>query len=113
MYKTRLVAKGYTQTYVIDYIEKFAPVAKLNTIRVFLSLVANLDWPIQQLNIKNEVLNGEREEEEVYMTISPSFCKVNEKNRVCKLKKSLYILKQSLKAWFDIFAKVLKRLGYQ
>jgi hypothetical protein len=46
-FKVKLVAKGYTQTYGINYIETFAPVAKINTVRVLSSLVANLDWPLQ------------------------------------------------------------------
>ena len=52
MYKARLVTKGFTQTYDIDYLETFAPVAKSNTMRVLLSLAANLNWPLQQLDVK-------------------------------------------------------------
>jgi Reverse transcriptase (RNA-dependent DNA polymerase) len=52
-YKARLVAKGYTQTYGIDFQETFSPVAKLNTIRVLLSLAANLEWPLHQFDVKN------------------------------------------------------------
>ena len=71
-YKVRLVAKGYTQTYGIDYFETFAPVTKLNTIRVLMSLAANLDWPLQQLDVTNAFLNGDLEEE-VYMDFPLSF----------------------------------------
>ena len=52
-FKVRLVAKGYTQTYGINYTDTFTPVAKINTVRVLLSLVANLDWPLQQFDVKN------------------------------------------------------------
>ena len=51
-YKARLVAKGFTQTYGIDYQETFAPVAKMNSIQVLLSLAANLNWPLRQLDVK-------------------------------------------------------------
>jgi hypothetical protein len=92
----RLVAKGFTQTYGIDYLETFAPVTKLNSVRVLLSLAANRDWPLQQLDIKIAFLNGDLEEE-VYMDAPLGF---GEKfgTKVCKLKKSLYGLKQSPRA---------------
>jgi hypothetical protein len=51
-YKARLVAKGFTQTYGIDYKETFAPVAKMNSIRVLLSMATNLNWPLHQFDVK-------------------------------------------------------------
>ena len=110
-FKARLVAKWFTQSYGIDYQETFAPVAKLNTIRVLLSLAANLDWPLHQLDVKNAFLNGDLTEE-VYMDIPPGFETKATMNKVCKLKKSLYGLKQSPRAWFDRFNKTVKKYGY-
>lgn len=109
--KARLVAKGYTQSHGIDYQETFAPVAKLNTIRVLLSIAVNMDWPLFQLDVKNAFLNGDLKEE-VYMDIPPGFEDESTSNKVCKLRKSLYGLKQSPRAWFDRFTNVLKKNGY-
>jgi len=92
-YKARLVAKSFTQTYGIYYEETFAPIAKMNSIR-FLSFARNLDWPLQQLDVKNAFLHGDLEEE-VYMQfpLGPQF--FSTKGKVCKLKKALYGLTQS------------------
>ncbi|GJX61870.1 putative RNA-directed DNA polymerase [Tanacetum coccineum] len=110
-YKARLVAKGYTQTYGIDYEETFAPVAKINTIRILISLAANQEWPLHQFDVKNAFLNGNLEEE-VYMELPPGVMN-SEKGKVCKLKKALYGLKQSPRAWFGRFTKSMKAFGYR
>ncbi|RVX10668.1 Retrovirus-related Pol polyprotein from transposon TNT 1-94 [Vitis vinifera] len=110
-FKARLVAKGFTQSYDIDYEETFAPVAKLNSIRVLLSVAINLDWNLHQLDVKNAFLNGELEEE-VYMKIPPSMETPENSGKVCKLRKSLYGLKQSPRAWFDRLTRVVKKHGF-
>ncbi|RVX04712.1 Retrovirus-related Pol polyprotein from transposon RE2 [Vitis vinifera] len=107
-YKARLVAKGFTQSYGIDYQETFAPVAKLNTVCVLLSLAANLDWSLHQLDVKNAFLNGDLEEE-VYMDIPAGLETTSNFNKVCRLRKSLYGLKQSPSAWFERFTKVIMK----
>jgi hypothetical protein len=61
-YKAKLVAKGFTQTYGINYEETFAPVAKMNSIRVVLSIATNLNWPLHQFNVKNAFIHGDLEE---------------------------------------------------
>jgi hypothetical protein len=62
-YKARLVAKGYKQKYGIDYEEVFAPVARLDTVRLLISLAAHHSWKIYQLDVKSAFLNGVLEEE--------------------------------------------------
>uniref|UniRef100_A0A2N9FSY0 Integrase catalytic domain-containing protein n=1 Tax=Fagus sylvatica TaxID=28930 RepID=A0A2N9FSY0_FAGSY len=106
--KARLVAKGFTQTYGLDYTETFSPVAKLNSIRIIISLAANLDWPLHQLDVKNAFLHGDLTET-VYMTQPPGFESKGE--CVCHLKKSIYGLKQSPRAWFDKFSKAVVSHG--
>ncbi|CAL8134140.1 unnamed protein product [Prunus armeniaca] len=110
-YKARLVAKWYTQTYGINYEETFAPVAKLNTVRVLLSLAANLDWPLHQFDVKNAFLHGELAEE-VYMDI-PHGYNTTQTGTVCRLRKALYGLKQSPRAWFGRFTMAMKNNGFK
>ncbi|KAL0298831.1 UNVERIFIED_CONTAM: Retrovirus-related Pol polyprotein from transposon RE1 [Sesamum radiatum] len=106
-YKARLVAKGFTLTYGVDYFETFSPVARLNSIRVLFSLAVNLNWPMYQMDIKNAFLHGDLNET-VYIEQPPSYVAQGEKQRmVCKLKKAIYGLKQSPRAWFDKFSRII------
>jgi hypothetical protein len=58
-YKARLVVKGYSQTYGIDYDETFAPVAKMGTVRTLISCAVNFGWPLYQMDVKNTFLHGD------------------------------------------------------
>ena len=92
------MVKGYTQSYGVDYLETFAPVAKLNTMRKLLLLAANQYWPLLQFDVKNAFLHGEMLEE-TYMDSPPGMTN-SIGIKVCKLKKALYGLNQFLRAWF-------------
>jgi hypothetical protein len=98
-YKTRLVARGFSQQYRLDYDETFSPVAKITTIRVLLTLAATKDWKLWQMNVKNAFLHGELDRE-IYMDQSQGFESKTHPEFVCKLKKALYGLKQAPRAWY-------------
>jgi Reverse transcriptase (RNA-dependent DNA polymerase) len=111
-YKFRLVTVGYTQTYEIDYHETFAPVAKMNTVRILQSITVNNSWGLHQMNVKNTFLQGTLEEE-VYMTLPPSHKRKNMSNLVCRLNKSIYGLKQSPRAWYEKLSHFLLSCNFK
>jgi Reverse transcriptase (RNA-dependent DNA polymerase) len=111
-YNARLVAKGYSQTYDIDYDETFAPVAKMSTVRTLISLAGNEGWKLHQFDVNNAFLHGDLLEE-VYMKVPPDFGTKQIVGKVCRLKKILYGLKQSPRAWFDGFRKAMVGMGYR
>ncbi|KAK8936549.1 hypothetical protein KSP39_PZI012592 [Platanthera zijinensis] len=108
--KARFVARGFTQQQGLDYDGNFSPVAKLNTVRVLISLAVHRHWALHQLDVKNAFLNGDLQEI-VYMQQPPGF-ETTGVSLVCCLNKSLYGLKQSLRAWFDKFSKIVSDVGF-
>ena len=109
--KTRLVARGYTQVYGEDYLETFAPVAKLHTIRILLSLAVNLEWDLWQMDVKNAFLQGELEDE-VYMRPPPGMESMVKPGNVLRLRKAIYGLKQSPRAWYHKLSSTLNGRGF-
>ena len=96
--KVRLVAKGFSQFEWIDYNETFAPVEKMNSIRLVLSLVALHNWEFHQMDVKSAFLHGDLHEE-IYMEQPPGYVQDNS-ILVSLLKKSLYGLKQAPRDWY-------------
>ena len=111
-YKARLVAKGFTQEEGIDYTETFSPVSKKDSLRVILALVAHFDLELEQMDVKTAFLNGDLEEE-VYMKQPEGFSSSEGQDLVCKLKKSIYGLKQASRQWYLKFHDVISSFGFE
>ncbi|KAE8679159.1 Zinc ion binding, putative isoform 1 [Hibiscus syriacus] len=110
-HKARLVAKGYSQKAGIDYDVVFAPVARLETIRLIISLAAQNKWKIQQIDVKYAFLNGVLEEE-VYIQQPSCYEVKGNEDKVLKLKKALYGLKQAPRAWNSRIDKYFQDNGF-
>ena len=108
-YKARLVVKGFTQKYGIDYQETFSPVIKMNIVRCLISLAAHKRWNLYQLDVNNAFLHGNLREE-FYMKVRDGI--PHKPGQVCWLNKSLYGLKQASREWNAKPVEELIRQGF-
>jgi hypothetical protein len=108
-YKARLVAKGFTQNEGIDYYETFSQVSKKDSFRIIMALVAHFDQELHQMEVKTALLNGDLEDK-VYMKQPEGFDE--DSKRACKLRKSIYGLKQASCQWYIKFHKVITSLRF-
>ncbi|GJW30219.1 putative ribonuclease H-like domain-containing protein [Tanacetum coccineum] len=110
--KARLVAQGYTQEEGIDYDEVFAPVARIEAIRLFLAYASFKDFVVYQMDVKSVFLYG-KIEEEVYVCQPPGFEDLDFPDRVYKVEKALYGLHQAPRAWYETLSTYLLDNGFQ
>lgn len=109
--KARLVADGNKQVEGDDFAETFAPVVKMGTIRALLGLVAAKGWEVHQMDVHNAFLHGDLQEE-VYMKLPPGFTHPDP-IKVCRLRKSLYGLRQAPRCWFEKLTMALTEYGFE
>ena len=110
-HKARLVVKGYVQIYGVDFSETFAPVARIDTIRMLLVLTAQKGWIVHQMDVKSDFLNGSLEEE-IFVEQPEGFSIAGKENQVYQLKKALYGLKQAPRSWYSRIDTYLQNLGF-
>nr|KYP41104.1 Retrovirus-related Pol polyprotein from transposon TNT 1-94 [Cajanus cajan] len=111
-YKARLFAKGFTQKEGIDYKETFSLVSLKDSFRIIMALVAHYDLELHQMDVKTAFLNSDIEET-IYMMQPENFVSGDSKSMVCKLKKSIYGLKQASRQWYHKFHQVITSYGFE
>ena len=110
-HKARLVAQGFSQKQGLDYDETFSPVVRFESLRTVIALAVQNSMKMHQMDVTTAFLNGELQEE-VYMKQPEGFVSDGQEDLVCKLKRSIYGLKQSPRCWNSALDNKLKQMGF-
>jgi hypothetical protein len=110
-HKARLVARGFVQREGVDFEEVFAPVARMESVRLLLALAAAKDWPVHHLDVKSAFLNGDLAET-VFVKQPPGFVVKGAERKVLRLRKALYGLRQAPRAWNAKLDATMAELGF-
>ncbi|GKC46675.1 retrotransposon protein, putative, ty1-copia subclass [Tanacetum coccineum] len=108
---SRLLSKGYTQLYGVDYEETFSPVTDIRAIRILISITTFYDYEIWKMDVKTAFLNGYLDEG-IYMVQSEGLVDPKHPKKVCKLQRSIYGLKQASRSWNKRFDEEIKKFGF-
>ena len=110
-FDARLVAKGFAQKYGVDYEETFSPVVNFSSIRTILAMAVQKGWHVHQMDVITAFLNGDLNEE-IYMQQPDGYKKTGDEELVCRLRKSLYGLKQSPRCWNTKFKSFMEEMDF-
>ena len=110
-HKARLVARGFVQREGVDFEEVFAPVARMESVRLLLALAAAKDWQVHHLDVKSAFLNGDLAEV-VFVKQPPGFVQAGQEQKVLRLRKALYGLRQAPRAWNAKLDATMTELGF-
>jgi hypothetical protein len=111
-HKAHLVARGFLQREGIDFDDAFAPVARMESVRLLLALATQEGWHVHHMDVKSAFLNGDLKEE-VYVHQPSGFAIPDKEGKVLRLRKALYGLRQSPRAWNAKLDSMLRRMGFE
>ena len=110
-HKARLVARDFVQQEGFDFDDAFAPVARMESVRLLLALAAQEGWRVHHMGVKSAFLNGDLKE--VYVHQPPGFAIPGKEGKVLRLRKALYGLRQAPRAWNAKLDSTLKGMGFE
>ena len=108
--KSWVVAQGFTQMFGVNYDKTYAPVSQLASLQTICAIAVQNNWPIHQIDVYNAYVNADLEEPR-YMWQPPGYIEENDQH-ILKLKKAMYGLKESGRAWYKCLSATMNKMGF-